>query len=174
MFRMEALNIDLLAQQEDSFETTYILHDEYFRCLDNASVKQGNICVDVRLTKVASSEYDLHLGVSGEVVVPCDRCLDDMMLAVNANSMYRVKLGCESGDNEDVLMVDERDGILSLAWVVYETIALAIPIRHVHESGECNEEMIRKLDELSSSESKEECGDSEVDSRWAELAKLKN
>lgn len=123
MFRIEELNIDLSALQEDSFEATYVLRDEYFNSLDGASIRSGNVCSEISLTKAGSGEYSLALRIVGEVVVQCDRCLDDMMQYVKAESSYTVRLGNEPDPDGDVIMVAEKDGVLSLAWPIYETIA---------------------------------------------------
>jgi uncharacterized metal-binding protein YceD (DUF177 family) len=174
MFGIEALNIDLLALQEDLFEATYVLRDDYFKCLDDADIQSGDICSEVILTKVASDEFSLALKIVGEVVVPCDRCLDDMLQPLKAESTYTVRLGRESGVDEDVIVVEEKDGILPLAWLIYETIALAVPIKHVHAPGKCNDAMIKKLKELSATRSGDGDNGDAVDPRWAGLDKLKN
>lgn len=174
MFRIEELNIDLSALQEDSFEATYVLRDEYFNSLDGASIRSGNVCSEISLTKAGSGEYSLSLRIVGEVVVQCDRCLDDMMQYVKAESCYTVRLGNEPDPDGDVIMVAEKDGVLSLAWPIYETIALAVPIKHVHAPGKCNDAMTQKLSELSATRSGDEETAEGVDPRWADLDKLKN
>ena len=93
MFRMNALNIDLLTLQEDSFEATYILRDEYFNSLDNAEIKGGDVCSEVTLTRVSPTEFSLSLKIAGAVIVPCDRCLDDMAQPVKGEAEYAVRLG---------------------------------------------------------------------------------
>lgn len=169
---MDTLNIDLLALQEDSFEATYVLRDEYFNSLDEVAVKSGDVCAEVALTKAADGEFSLALRIAGIVVVECDRCLDDMEQPVKAEGTYSVRLGKEPTADDDVIVVDEKDGILPISWLIYETIALAIPIKHVHEPGKCNDAMTQKLSELSATRS----GDEEAagnDPRWADLEKLK-
>ena len=174
MFRMNALNIDLLTLQEDSFEATYILRDEYFNSLDNVEIKGGDVCSEVTLTRVSSTEFSLSLKIAGAVIVPCDRCLDDMAQPVKGEAEYAVRLGQATDVDGEVITVDEKDGSLPLAWPIYETIALAIPIKHIHAPGKCNDAMTKKLDELSATRSgDEEAGDA-VDPRWAGLDKLKN
>lgn len=173
MIGTDNLNIDLLALQKDSFETTYVLRDEYFKSLDEADIQSGEVTSEVILERVAEDEYALTLKVDGTVTVQCDRCLDDMQQPVKAEAEYTVKLGCEAPADEDVIAVDEKEGILSVAWLIYETIALAIPIKHVHAPGKCNAAMTQKLEELSTTRSGDEETGGNVDPRWAELIKLK-
>ncbi|MDO4171348.1 MAG: DUF177 domain-containing protein [Prevotellaceae bacterium] len=174
MFRTEELNIDVLALQEDSFEATYILRDEYFQSLDDSSIQHGDVCAEVCLRKTSHDEYSLSIKIAGMVTVPCDRCLDDMDQHVQSESTYTIRLGSCSDVNEDVITVSEEDGILPLAWLIYETIALAIPIKHVHAPGKCNVAMTEKLKELSATRSGDGDADDEVDPRWAALDKLKS
>ncbi len=173
MLSMDTLDIDLLILQEDSFEATYVLREEYFNSIDEATVKSGDVRAEVALTKAASSEYMLSLKVAGTVTVQCDRCLDDMEQHITGDSTYTIRLGNDSAVDDDVIVVDEKDGILPLSWLIYETIALAIPIKHVHAPGKCNDAMTRKLEELSATRSGDDMGDA-VDPRWADLEKLKN
>ena len=76
--------------------------------------------------------------------------------------------------DDDVVTVDENEGILDASWLVYEFIVLAIPIRHVHAPGKCDPAMTKVLEELSSDRSSGEESGGAVDSRWSELLKLKD
>ena len=71
----------------------------------------------------------------------------------------------------DIFMA-ENEGILDVAWFIYEFIALNIPIKHVHAPGKCNPAMIEMLQEHSAARSGEE-EEETVDPRWAALLKLK-
>lgn len=174
MFRMDTLNINLLALQGESFEASYTLTDEYFASLDSVAIQKGNVCADVVLARVAPEEFSLSIKIAGTVIVPCDRCLDDMEQPVESASTYAVKLGSEESADDDVIVVGEKDGVLSMAWPVYETIALAVPIKHVHAPGKCNDAMTQKLEELSATRSGDGEDEGNVDPRWAELQKLKH
>ena len=80
----------------------------------------------------------------------------------------REKLGkkaIEDDDDGELLTVSENHGILDLSWHLYEMLALEIPIRHVHEDGECNEQVLKRL--------KGEDREKQVDPRWAALEQLK-
>jgi uncharacterized metal-binding protein YceD (DUF177 family) len=49
---------------------------------------------------------------------------------------------------------------------------LAIPIKHVHAPGKCNDAMTKKLEELSATRSGDEDA-ADTDPRWAMLEQLK-
>jgi uncharacterized metal-binding protein YceD (DUF177 family) len=85
-----------------------------------------------------------------------------------------VKLGAETNtDDDDVVIVDENEGILDTSWLIYEFIALAIPIKHVHAPGKCNSVMTQKLEELSGAVRSSEEEAETTDPRWEILKNLK-
>lgn len=174
MFSLETLEIDLLEMKEDSKEISLTLEDSYFQSLDDAQIQSGKVNTVVSIRKAATGEFALMLSIEGSVTVQCDLCLDDMEQPVKAESSYIVKLGQEPSEDDDVIVVDENEGILSTAWLIYETIALAIPIKHVHAPGKCNDAMTKKLEELSATRSGDEVADSDIDPRWAALQQLKD
>jgi len=110
---------------------------------------------------------------AGTVIIPCDRCLDDMDLPVETENRLVVKLGSEYSEEDDVIVVPENEGILDMSWLIYEFVALVIPIRHVHAPGKCNIAMTKTLEELSADRSSDEESSHETDPRWDKLKKLK-
>ena len=173
MFSLETLKIDLKALTSDSIETDYVLEDNYFAALQDADIQQGRVNAHVSLCKAGDS-FALNLTVGGSVTVTCDRCLDDMDQPVKGESHFVVKLGIGTSEDDEILIVDENEGILDLSWIIYETIALAVPIKHVHAPGKCNAAMTERLEELSATRSGDEAEDGAVDPRWDKLKQLKD
>ena len=181
MHGFELLDIDLKGLTTDALEFSQLLDDEYFRSLDGASVTQGKVNAHVSLTKAAGGDFALTVSIDGTVTVACDLCLDDMDQHGEGEASFVVKLGTESSEDDQLIVVDENQGILSLGWIIYETIALAIPIKHVHAPGKCNAAMTEKLRELTSGgapeagESATRSGDGAddvIDPRWQKLRDL--
>ena len=150
-----------------------LLDDEYFSSLDDAEIEHGKVNASVSIRKAADGEFALTLSVDGVVTVACDLCLDDMEQSIDGKASFAVKLGTEPSEDDQLIVVDENQGILSLGWLIYETIVLAIPIKHVHAPGKCNAAMTKKLEELSATRSGDGAEDT-VDPRWAELIQLKD
>ena len=177
MFSFETLNIDLKAMTEDSKEFDIMLTDEYFQGLDDAEIEHGSVNAKVSIRKVPSGEFTLTLSVKGIVTVECDLCLDDMEQPIENEASFAVKLGETPSEDDQLIVVDENQGILALSWIIYETIVLAIPIKHVHAPGKCNDAMTQKLMELSATRSgdEEQPADNDngaIDPRWAKLKEL--
>jgi uncharacterized metal-binding protein YceD (DUF177 family) len=92
---------------------------------------------------------------------------------VETDNRLIVKLGSEASEEDDMIVVDENEGILDMSWIIYEFIVLAIPIRHVHAPGKCNPAMTQALEELSADRSSDEESSQAIDPRWEKLKNLK-
>ena len=172
MGSLELLKIDLKGLKEEESSLTFDLDDRYFAALDGADVKRGSLHVSVSIRK-ATGFFELLFHTEGTVIIPCDRCLDDMAQPVETDNRLVVKFGSEYSEEDDIIVVPEDEGILDMAWFIYEFIALAIPIRHVHAPGKCNPAMTQALEELSADRSSDEESSQAIDPRWEKLLKLK-
>ncbi len=177
MDRLEAYKIDLKALQGNEMALSLVADNEFFAAVQGPEIEQGAVNVDV-LVKEAGDSFMVDFQFEGEVQVICDRCLEPMMIPVSGDSCTRVKFGEEYDDDGEVIVVPEKEGILDLSWLVYEQIALQIPIRHVHPEGECSAEMQKALSSHGASDSQggADEGTSEqsdrIDPRWEALKKL--
>ena len=172
MNSLESLKIDLKGLVSEETTLAYDLDDTYFEALDGAEVKRGSLHVSVSIRKVTGF-FELLFHADGTVVVPCDRCLDDMEQPVETENRLIVKFGSEYSEEDDVIVVPEDEGILDMSWIIYELVALVIPIRHVHAPGKCNSAMTKALEELSADRSSDEESAQPIDPRWEKLKKLK-
>src|SRR5690554_1418262 len=83
--------------------------------------------------------FEFNFDINGVVQVPCTRCLDDMNQEVDTRNRLVVKFGKEySEESDEIVIIPEEEDAINIAWFLYEFIALAIPIKHVHPAGECN------------------------------------
>ena len=159
MFSLEALKIDLKAMVVDCIETTYVLDDDYFAALDGADIQQGRVEVVVSIRKT-ENYFHFVADLKGLVVIPCDRCLDDMEQQI------------ETTDEMSVVEDDTEDGVVDISWWLYENMVLNIPIQHVHDTGKCNVAMLKVLEEHSATRSSDKDEDN-VNPMWAKLQGLK-
>ena len=171
MNSLESLKIDLKGLKDEETSLEFTLDDTYLEALDGADVKKGSLHVSVSIRK-ATGFFEFNFHTDGEIVIPCDRCLDDMTLPVDTDNCLIVKLGSVYSEEDDVIVVPENEGILDMAWLIYEFVALVIPIRHVHAPGKCNPAMTQALEELSSDRSSDEESNQPIDPRWAKLKDL--
>ena len=172
MCNLEQFTVDLKALTEEVTPLEWELDDQFFEQLEDAQLQQGSVHVSGSIRK-AVGFFELELQSVGTVRVPCDRCLEMMDQPVEADLRLIVKMGSEYTDDDDVITVDEAHPVLDTAWLIYESIALAVPIRHVHQPGDCNVSMSEKLNELSAARSSDADAEDAVDPRWAALKGLK-
>ena len=169
---LESLKIDLKGLKDEETSLDFILDEGYFEALDGADVKKGSLHVSVSIRK-ATGFFEFNFHTDGIVIIPCDRCLDDMELPVDTDNRLIVKLGSNYSEEDDIIVVPEDEGILDMAWFFYEFVALVIPIRHVHAPGKCNPAMTQALEELSADRSSDEESTQPIDPRWEKLKNLK-
>ena len=172
MCNLEQFKVDLKALTEEVTPLEWELDDQFFEQLEDAQLQQGSVHVSGSIRK-AVGFFELELQSVGTVRVPCDRCLEMMDQPVEADLRLIVKMGSEYTDDDDVITVDKAHPVLDTAWLIYESIALAVPIRHVHQPGDCNVSMSEKLNELSAARSSDADAEDAVDPRWAALKGLK-
>ena len=131
--------------QQDVQKFEYLLDNLFFTNIGGEDIQKGKINVRLAVSKKGGS-FDLSFMLSGIVIIPCDRCLDDMDLPIETTARLIVKFGKDySEESDEIVVIPETEGIINLAWFLYEFVALAIPIKHVHAPGKCNKQMTSKL-----------------------------
>ncbi len=192
MGKFEKYRIDLKGMKENHAHYDFLLDNAFFAAIDSPELQKGKVTVQVDVKKTAQA-FELSFNSQGTVVVLCDRCLDEMDQEISSTDKIFVKFGAEYADEGDnLIIVPEDEGDINVAWIMYEYIALAIPMKHVHAPGKCNKTMSGKLnkylrtsandmdemepvDDSSEDESNivsDEENDKPIDPRWSELQKL--
>ena len=172
MFDSDSYKIDLKALEEGLTQVNLTLDDDFFASVDASEVKRGQVDAALSIRKT-ENYFEIDSQLKGVVVIPCTRCLDDMEQEVEASNRLTVKFGEAFSEDDDLVTVPEDEGILHVAWYLYEYVALSIPIQHVHETGKCNVAMIKVLEEHSATRSSDGDENGAIDPRWNELLKLK-
>ncbi len=173
MGRFDKYNVDLRGLKTALLELEFDLDNAFFADIEGEEFQKGTVKAVVTVKKNREI-FDFHFTLNGTVVVPCNRCLDDLELEVATENTLRVKLGDEYADEGDIVIVPEQDGDLNIAWYLYEFIVLALPMRRVHAPGKCNHEMMGRLRKHSAEEASESGDDTEqeIDPRWAGLKNI--
>ena len=157
MSKFELYNVPLRDMKEETHTIDYHLDDVYFKKIDSPEVQKGDVQATVVVSKKAQA-FELQFVLDGKIVVPCDRCLDDMELPIHQKEKLLVKLGKSFSEEDEIVIVPESEGMINVAWFLYEFIVLSIPIKHVHASGECNKTMASKFKKYAVRQSDDEEG----------------
>ena len=144
MSKFELYNVVLKDIDNETRVIEYDLDDAYFKKIDSPEVQKGNVIAKVSVQKKMNT-YELHFQLDGSVIIPCDRCLDEMEQQIHYKEKLQVKFGDKFAEEDEVVIIPESEGAINVAWFLYEFIVLNIPIKHVHAPGECNKTMVVKL-----------------------------
>ncbi len=159
MSDLESLKIDLKELKEGVTTLDFILDDTFFDSIDATEIKRGRVDAALSIRKT-ENYFHFVADLKGLVVIPCDRCLDDMEQQI------------ETTDEMSVVEDDTEDGVVDISWWLYENMVLNIPIQHVHDTGKCNVAMLKVLEEHSATRSSDK-DENNVNPMWAKLQGLK-
>ena len=171
MGRFDKYNVDLKGLKVASLNLEFDLDNTFFGDIDGEEFQKGSVKAVVTVKKNRDL-FDFSFALNGTVIVPCDRCLDDLEVDVDTENTLRVKLGEEYADDGDIVIVPEQDGDLNIAWYLYEFIVLALPMKRVHAPGKCNNEMTGKLKKHSADNEDADNEEQGIDPRWESLKNI--
>ena len=145
MGKFTEFKVPLKSLQEGEHFFTYHLDKSFFTKMENSDVRNSDL--DVALAVDFNGDvYNLSFNVMGNVTLVCDRCLDDLEWPIEASYDISVKYGDDYNDDSDTLLeIPYSDNDLNVAYMIYDTVMLAIPIKHVHPLGKCNRAMTNML-----------------------------
>lgn len=113
--------------------------------MENPEILSADVKAHLAVVK-KNGVYDLTFTCLGSLHIPCDRCLDPMEHTVDTTYHITVQYGDRYDDvSDDLLVIPMSDTYLNVAYMLYDTILLTIPMRHVHPAGQCNRAMAAVL-----------------------------
>lgn len=141
MGKFSAYKLPLKSLAPGTHEFDYKLDKQFFANMEYDDVRDADL--DVHLTVVYDNDlYKLHFDIKGTVLMLCDRCLDDLVIPIDTTYDINVEYGDDYNDeSDDLLIIPSSDNELNVAYMLYDTVVLAIPIKHVHPMGKCNRQM---------------------------------
>lgn len=141
MGKFSEFNLPLKSLPEGVHEFRYDLDRQFFKNMESGDIRDAKIAVDLTVT-YRNGVYDLKFVFKGAVTVACDRCLDDLELPVDTGYHVTVKYGDSYKDESDEFIeIPESDNFLNVAYMMFDTVSLSVPIKHVHPLGKCNRAM---------------------------------
>ncbi|MDO9633499.1 MAG: DUF177 domain-containing protein [Paludibacter sp.] len=187
MSKFGQYNIVLKDIAEEVRVCEFDLDDVYFKKIDSPEVQKGLVKARVSVQK-KTAVFELSFKLEGTVLIPCNRCLDDMEQYIKHDEKIQVKFGSSFSEENEIVVVPESEGSINVAWFLYEFIVLNIPIKHVHAPGECNKNMVDKLKrhitrqkddtedntlfEVDDDDDTSSTEDSQADPRWENLQNI--
>lgn len=168
--KTQRLLIPFSGLKEGKHEFDFSIDAEFFEQFEQSLVEQAKIDVQIDFEK-KKNLLELDIQFEGSIDSICDRCSDPLTLELSSEDYLIVKFGGEDSEDEHIMHIEESAYELDISDQIYQLVNLALPAKIEHENEEdCDQEMIKKLNEYTTAREKEE----EVDPRWDALNKLKN
>ena len=183
MSKFGLYNVVLKDLNNEPRVSEYLLDNDYFKKIDSPEVQKGSVNAIVTARK-KNQAFEIDFVLEGTVLIPCDRCLDEMEQTISYKEKLLVKFGDKFSEEDEIVIVPESEGAINVAWFLYEFILLNIPLKHVHAPGECNKTMVTKLKrhitrskddddpDIEVEDDDLEIDDSPMDPRWEELQNI--
>lgn len=145
MGKFTAYKLPLKSLAAGTYDYEYHLGKQFFTDMESADIHDADLTVKLTVTHKRDI-YRLDFTITGTITLICDRCLDDLIMPVDTTYSIAVKYGDDYNDEaDDLLIIPESDNFLNVANMIYDTVALTIPIKHVHPMGKCNRQMSAML-----------------------------
>jgi uncharacterized metal-binding protein YceD (DUF177 family) len=151
------------------------IEDKFFDDFEASEITKGNVVAEVLLDK-KESLLEFSFKLKGDVMVTCDRCLDEFSMPVEFETKLFVKFGEETEEQTDeIVVLSFSEHEFDLKQYLYEYIYLSLPLRKVHPNDKkgkslCNKEMLKKIEEHVVHEEDNQT----IDPRWDNLKNLLN
>lgn len=116
---------------------------EFFAEFENEQIRAAELVVGVRAQRTGAS-VSVDLDINGSLTVPCDRCLEDVVMPVETSAMLKVRFGqqpageADEEDGRELVWVPAGEPEFDLAQVIYDYACLSLPIQCRHREGECS------------------------------------
>ena len=133
-----------LKQGKHVFE--FDITDAFFDTFEYSIIQKGKVHIEFTLDKKETmmiGEFQLE----GSVETTCDRCNDTIEVPIEGEYRLVYKFDNEPSEDEALVIIYPEEYELHIKESLLEFMTVSLPIRTIHEPGECNEEMMRLLNE---------------------------
>ena len=131
------------------FSQKFSVGDAFFSSLEQNEIIGGDVEVSLKARCLAGEIYRLDFSFSGAARVQCDRCLDELEIAIEGEDFlklcYEDNELAEEINDVDVVLLSPRETEYTYAWDLFEMIALALPMQRTHALEDCNNEMLAHI-----------------------------
>jgi len=180
-------NIGFTGLTDGKHEFTFEIGKTFFEQLEYSEINDAELKVKMVLEKKPTMML-ASFDIAGKVKVMCDRCTDDFFIPVKGDAEIIYKFGTEELDDENVIVVLPNETEIQVAHPIYEFTCLMLPVRRIHPEGQCNQEMLKSIDQYLMVEEKsikkdkpsnekeskvEPKNEDDIDPRWSALKDLK-
>jgi len=165
-------SVNILGLPKGVHQFEFQLEEDFFRKYGQQVVTRGKFAAQVALDK-KETFIEADFKIEGSAFLICDRSLDDFEFPVSISKKIVFKYGQEPREvSDEIIIITHDQQKLDVGQLMYEFIALEIPIKKLHPRFEdqTEEETEGKIIYSSSTGQADE---EVIDPRWEKLKKLK-
>ena len=154
-----------LKQGKHVFE--FDITDAFFDTFEYSIIQKGKVHIEFTLDKKDTMMVG-EFQVEGSVETSCDRCNDSIEVPIEGEFRLVYKFDNKEFEDEALVIIYPEEYELHIKDTLLEFMTVLLPIRTIHPQGECNEEMLKLLNEylitsLDEDEDDEDLDDEEYD-----------
>jgi uncharacterized metal-binding protein YceD (DUF177 family) len=165
-------SVSILGLSKGVHQFEFQLEEDFFKKYGHEVVNKGKFAATVTLDK-KETFIEADFKIEGNAFLICDRSLDDFDYPISISKKIVFKYGDEPKEvSDEIIVITHDQQKLDVGQLMYEFIALEIPIKKLHPrfENETDDETEGKIIYTSSTGEKDE---EIIDPRWEKLKKLK-
>lgn len=141
----------------------------FFEAFNYSNPHDCNMDVSIDFRK-ETHLMDVRISYKGVTNIPCDRCLENIVLPVNGSfsSIIKFEHIDDQEFKEGVIYLPYETYEFNLATIIYEDYLLNFPKRNIHKEGKCDSEQLKLVRKHTQNHI------NNSDPRWEALKVLKN
>lgn len=168
---VKGLSVNFVGLSNKAHTFDFRLDDSFFEKYGTEILSSGNLEAVVVLDK-HETFIETDFRIRGTVRLTCDRSLEPFDEALDIHRKVMFKFGDQPGEmSDEIIIVSREETSLELGQLMYEFIAVSIPIKRLHprfRNEEDADEGDGKIVYRATTEDEEG-----IDPRWEALKKLK-
>lgn len=168
MYRQKDYIIEFNKLKNGPNDLDFYVDGEFFKALSGGVIQQPADIKVHSLVNKSTNMYEVTFAYSGNIELPCDRCLEEMSWPVQMESHMIIKLSeNESFDDDEIIYLTPQAISYDVAQHLYDYLTVGIFARHTCEMA--GKDCAVKPEQLMSSAAEDE---SVNDPRWEKLKSL--
>jgi len=118
-----------LSSDEHSYQ--FHITGKFFEAMQSDEDYNCDIKVDMTMN-IQSTLIIFNFNYQGNLIFPCDVCLEDYQHPFNYQHRLIVKFGDEISEDDDIVFISLTDYEIDVSQIIFEDIVLNIPLKRVH------------------------------------------
>ncbi|MFZ5973167.1 MAG: YceD family protein [Bacteroidota bacterium] len=169
---LKAYEVNIIGLSLKAHEFNHTLGDAFFEHYGTTLLNGGAFESRVILNK-HETFIEVDFSIEGKADLICDRSLEPFQYPVRVKKQLLFKYGEEPGEvDENIIIITRDQATLELGQIMYELIALQIPMKKLHPRFQAVESESNDEGEIVYTSSSEKSDEETTDPRWEILKKL--